>query len=213
MKSIITKSAFSTECNVVWEMLLTTTIYRVIRDYICLDRYTISSVKSKRIFIVPEVTTWLQKDLTRLIREAGIYLKQFSNVERNWAMLQNGKMPERMNPIYDSRYSWIYVTVLFCTMFVRKENKKLGCSVMRLCKEILFILGYKVKVTKTTLDSVSRVLISLLIINFNSKAIRRTMLKVRILRTRWKILFSCCVAFETRTFGKNETGGRKFIIF
>lgn len=29
----------------------------VIQDYICLDRYAISSVKSKRIFIVPEVTT------------------------------------------------------------------------------------------------------------------------------------------------------------
>lgn len=87
-------------------------------------------------------------------------------------MLRNGKMLEKMNSIYDSRYSRIYVTVLFCTMFERKENKEL---------EIFFILGYKV--TKTTLDSVSRVLISLLI-NFNSKVIRRTMLEERIPRTR-----------------------------
>lgn len=86
-------------------------------------------------------------------------------------------------PLRRCIHSRIYVTILFCTMFERKENKELECSVMRLCEKIFFILRYKVKVTKTTLDSVSRVLISLLI-SFNSKVIRRTMLEERILRTR-----------------------------
>lgn len=35
-------------------------------------------------------------------------------------------MLEKMNSIYESPYSWIYVAVLFCTMFGRKENKKIG---------------------------------------------------------------------------------------